>query len=203
MLKKTRIAMLMAGALFAGHAGAEMTSIDDAMWVNGSASGSQQLTAYYPDGSWHSMSPVELQLTAVSDDSSTTESLVSAESLGSTHATVFNPDGTSYNIVASELQFDLLEPTLVVLTDDTLAEQVTVFEPSGNSYSYEFAPIELAMLEPVEFAMLEPIDVIVMEEDIAIHPIAAIDEDADSRPTYVAQFVSPPEYTGILEETLS
>jgi hypothetical protein len=272
MFKKSRIAMLVAGALFAMQTGLAIGQTDDdaiSLSASASSSGPEQLTVFNPDGSSYSMTPVDVQvalavepdemwaqesalssgpqeltvfnpngssysiapievevamleptIVIAADESLWSDSLASDESVASDasvawdeslasdsasthHATVFHPDGTSYNIVSSDIEIAVLEPTLTVMADESLPEQVTVFEPSGQSYSYEYMPIEVAMLEPIDVVMLGPIDVLVMEEDITIQPIAVIDEDADTRPTYVAHFVSPPEYTGILEETLS
>ncbi len=107
--------------------------------------------------------------------------------------TVFNPDGSSYSIVPIETEVVLIEPVLSIAVNEPLPERLTVFEPNGMVYSYEFTPAE-----PV--AMLEPIDVAVMDDDVSIEPVALNDDDAMSEPTYVAHFVSPPSYTGILEE---
>src|SRR3989304_3220015 len=83
-------------------------------------------------------------------------------------------------------------------------EQITVFNPDGSSYSYEFTlvePVELS--EPIDVIAMEDdvsIDVAAMEDDVSIDPVALSDDDALSQPVYVAHFVSPPTYTGILEE---
>lgn len=95
-----------------------------------------------------------------------------------------------------EMDFVVLDPSLLIASDEPLPEHLTVFEPNGLVHSYEFTPVE-----PV--AMLEPIDVVAAEDNDSIEPVALSDEDADLRPTYVAHFVSPPSYTGILEEAIS
>ena len=105
-------------------------------------------------------------------------------------------------------------------------EQITVFNPDGSSYSYEFTLVEpVALSEPLDVIAMEDdasidvaaleydvsIDVIAMEDDVSINaaaleddvsidPVALSDDDALSQPVYVAHFVSPPTYTGILEE---
>ena len=72
-----------------------------------------------------------------------------------------------------------------------------MFEPNGLGYSaYSLTPVE-------QVTLVEPFDVVVMSDDISTEYLALIDEDAELRPTYVAHFVSPPEYTGLLEEALS
>ena len=60
MLKKNRIAMLVAAALFAAPTGAVLAHSDDAAWLDES-SGSQQLTMFNPDGSSYSITPVDIQ----------------------------------------------------------------------------------------------------------------------------------------------
>lgn len=214
MLKKTRIAMLVAGALFAAQTGAVLGQSDDAIWLDesSSSSGPQQLTVFNPEGSSYSMTPVEIQVAMEFDEiqvamesdeiqvAMASDASGSAESSVPEQVSVFHPDGLAYSITPVEVQIamvepDLPEPTLLVTADESLPQQLTVFEPSGLSYSYEFTPLDVTMLEFI--------DVIAMESDISIEPVALIDEDADLRPTYEAHFVSPPSYTGILEETLS
>jgi len=137
-----------------------------------------------PEGSY-SMRPAIAEDEAISWD----------ESSGSQQISVFNPDGSSYSIVPVEMDIAMLEPALTVAATEALPDQVTVFEPAGWSYSYEFTP-ELTLLEPIDL-------IIVMDDESSSEPVALIDEDADLRPTYTAHYASPPSYTGILEETLS
>lgn len=175
MFKRSRIAMLVAGALFAAQAGADLGQ-SDAMWSDG-----------FP--------PPE-------------------------QITVFNPDGSSYSIVPIEMDVVLLEPLLLIAANEPLPEHLTVFEPNGLIYSYEFTPIDpVAMWEPIDVVVMEsdisiePValsdedanafDVALMEDDVSIEAVALSDDDADVAPTYVAHFVSPPSYTGILDEEAS
>ena len=151
MFKRSRIAMLVAGALFAAQAGASMGQ----------------------------------------SDASLSDSFPPPEQL-----TVFNPDGSAYSIVPIEMNVVMLDPSLVIAANEPLPERLTVFEPNGLIYSYEFTPVE-----PV--AMLEPIDTVVMNDDVSIEPVALSDDDANAEPASVAQFVSPPSYTGILETAVS
>lgn len=190
MFKKTRIAVLVAGALCAAQAGAGVGQSDDVMWLDESALMSQQLTVFNRNGSSYSITPVEIQL-AMDSHASGGIDASAAEQL-----TVFSPNGTTYTIVpADEIQLTMIEPTLLMATDESLPQQLTVFEPGGTSYSYEFTPFDVAMLEPMY--------VFAADDDISIAPVVINDEDAKLRPTYVAHFVSPPMYTGLLEETLS
>ena len=180
MLKKNRIAIVVAGALFAAQTGLVMGQSEDGIGMDDPASSTQQLTVY-------------------------------------------NPDGSSYSMAALDLATGMLEPAIVAM-DESLPDQLTVFEPGGLSYSYELAPLEVALIDPVdawaaegdvlivplvvsdgEFPvfMTEPVVIVAMDQDASVAPLAVIDEDADLRPTYVAHFVSPPSYTGVLEEALS
>jgi hypothetical protein len=152
MLRKSRIAMLVAGTLFAMQAGAELVPSDDAISLDRSASSSQQVT-------------------------------------------VFNPGESHYSIVPGTIPVAISELAILIPADEPLPQQLTVFDPSGLSYSYEFTPVEVTILEPI--------DVIAMEDDVSIAPVVLSDEDAMLRPTYVAHFVSPPSYTGALEETIN
>ena len=132
--------------------------------------------------------------------------LSDSSSTSSQQLTVFNPDGSSYAITPVDIQVATIEPVLVASSepliiaapDGSLPDQVTVFDPSGLSYS---------LTSDVQYAMLEPMDVYVASDafmyDPTFEPVAAIDPDADSRPVYVAHFVSTPEWTGALEEGLS
>lgn len=151
MFKRSRIAMLVAGALFAAQAGADMGQ---------------------SDAIWSDRFPPPEQLT------------------------VFNPDGSAYSIVPIEMNVVVFDPSLLIAANEPLPERLTVFEPNGLIYSYEFTPVE-----PV--AMLEPIDIVVVYDDVSIEPVALSDDDANAEPAYVAHFVSPPSYTGILETTIS
>lgn len=189
MLKKSRIAMVVAGALFAAQAGAVPGPSDDVMWLDESSWGSQQLTVFNPDGSSYSITPVDVPVIVESDWSGL------AEYSAPDQITVFNPDGTSYSIVPENMALAVLDPVLLVAADGSLPQQLTVFEPGGVSYSYEFTPVQVTMFEPI--------DVFAMEDEISIAPVALSDEDAMLRPTYVAHYVSPPTYTGLLEETTS
>jgi hypothetical protein len=113
----------------------------------------------------------------------------SGESAGSTQITVFNPNGTSYSILTLGMDDIRLEPVLTAAVDESLPDQITVFEPDGLVYSYQFTP-------------LTPWDVDVVyvgDDDVFIAPLALTDDTA-SAPAYVAYFVSPPTYTGLLED---
>ncbi len=184
MFKRSRIAMLVAGALFAAQAGAELGQ-SEALWSDG-----------FP--------PPE-------------------------QITVFNPDGSSYSIVPIEMDVVSLEPILSIVANEPPPEHLTVFEPNGLIYSYEFTPVEpVVLLEPIDVVVMEDDvsidvvameddvsndvvameddvsnDVVAMEDDVSIDPVALNDDDALSQPVYVAHFVSPPSYTGILEEARS
>ena len=173
MFKRSRIAMLVAGALFAAQAGAELGQ-SEALWSEG-----------FP--------PPE-------------------------QITVFNPDGSSYSIVPIAMDVVSLEPILSIVANEPLPEHLTVFEPNGLVYSYEFTPVEpVVLLEPIDVVAMEDdvsIDVVAMEDDVSndiaaieddvsIEPVALSDDDALSQPVYVAHFVSPPSYTGILDEEAS
>ena len=173
MFKRSRIAMLVAGALFAAQAGADLGQ-SDAMWSDG-----------FP--------PPE-------------------------QITVFNPDGSSYSIVPIEMDVVLLEPLLLITANAPPPEHLTVFEPNGLIYSYEFTPVDpVAMWEPIDVVVMESdisiepvawsdedaVDVALVEDDVSIEAVALSDDDADAAPTYVAHFVSPPSYTGILDEEAS
>ena len=156
MLKKSRIPMVVASALFAAQAGI----------ASGNGFGQTDTL------SW-------------SDDAVASEQL-----------TVFNPDGSSYAIVPIALELATPDPIALIAADESVPDQLTVFEPNGLIYSYEFVSTD-------DVAMLEPMDLFLMDEDVALSPVALNDEDAMSRPTYVAYYVSPPTYTGILEEATS
>ena len=173
MLKRSRIAMLVAGALFAAQAGADVGQ-SDSIWSD-------------------SFPPPE-------------------------QITVFNPDGSSYSIVPIEMDVVSLEPILSIVANEPPPEHLTVFEPNGLIYSYEFTPVEpVVLLEPIDVVVMEDDvsidvvameddvsnDVVAMEDDVSIDPVALNDDDALSQPVYVAHFVSPPSYTGILEEARS
>lgn len=190
MLKKSHIAVLVAGALFTAQAGAAPGQFDDAIGWDESPAGSQQLTVFNPDGSAYSITPVEIPVILESDAGG-----AAAESLAPELVTVLDPDETSYSIVSGDIPLAMLEPVLLVAADEPLPQQVTVFEPGGLSYSYEFTPVEVTMLEPV--------DVVAWDDDISNAPVVLNDEDANLLPTYVAHFVSPPSYTGVLEERIS
>lgn len=191
MLKKSHIAVLVAGALFAAQAGAVPGQVDDAIGWDESSSGSQQLTVFNPDGTAYSITPLGSQVILESDASGT-----AAESSAQELVTVLDPDDTSYSIVPEGIPLAMLEPVFLVAADEPLPQQVTVFEPGGLSYSYEFTPVEVTILEPVEVVALD-------DDEISISPVAVSDEDAPLLPTYVAHFVSPPSYTGILEQRIS
>ena len=173
MFKRSRIAMLVAGALFAAQAGAELGQ-SEALWSDG-----------FP--------PPE-------------------------QITVFNPDGSSYSIVPIEMDVVWLEPLLSIVANEPLPEHLTVFEPNGLIYSYEFTLVEPVVLwEPIDVVAMEDDvsidviameddvsnDVVAMEDDVSIDPVALSDDDALPQPVYVAHFVSPPSYTGILDEEAS
>lgn len=189
MLKKSRIAMVVAGALFAAQAGAVPGPSDDAIWLDEPSGGSQQLTVFNPDGSSYSITPVDVQVILEPDWNGP------AEYSAPDQITVFNPDGTSYSFVPGNIPLAMLEPVLLAAADGPLPQQVTVFEPGGLSYSYNFTPVEVTMFGPI--------DVYAMEDKISIAPVVLSDEDAMLRPTYVAHYVSPPTYTGLLEERTS
>jgi len=146
MLKKSRIAMLVAGAMAAAQVGAVSSlSSPDAAWVNEYSSAEQ--------------------------------------------ISVFNPDGSSYSIVPAGIDIAQLEP-LLIAAHDSMPDQLTVFEPDGSVYSFAFTPV---------ITMWEPVDILVMEDDLWVAPVALMEENVVSHPTYVAHFVSPPAYTGLLE----
>ena len=148
MLKKSRIAMLVAGAMFAAQAGA-ISNLES------------------PDVAW-------------------ADEFASAEQI-----TVFNPDGSSYSIIPG-FEVAQLDPLWLTVGAESMPEHVTVFEPGGWVYTVEFTPL---------LTMWEPVDVIVMDDDVSVAPLAFIEENSVSRPTYVARYVSPPTYTGLLEES--
>ena len=168
MFKRSRIAMLVAGALFAAQAGAN-PGYSEAMWSD-------------------SFPPPE-------------------------QITVFNPDGSSYSYEFTLVEpVALSEPIDVIAVEDDVSIDVAAMEDDVS--------IDVAALEDdasIDVAALEydvSIDVIAMEDDVSINaaaleddvsidPVALSDDDALSQPVYVAHFVSPPSYTGILEEARS
>ena len=147
MFKKSHIAMLVAGGLFAGQAGA-VSSLDS------------------PDVAW-------------------IDDLSSAEQI-----TVFNPDGSSYSLISTGIAVAHLDPLLLTASDESMPDQLTVFEPNGQSYSMEFTPV---------LTLWQPIDLYVMAEDEAVSSLPLISEAPVATSTYVAHYVSPPTYTGLLE----
>ena len=147
MLKKSRVAMLVAGAMFAAQAGA-ISNLES------------------PDVAW-------------------ADELAFAEQI-----TVFNPDGSSYSIIPG-FELTQLDPTLLTAGTESMPEHLTVFQPDGGVYSVAFTPL---------LTRWEPVDLIVMDGDVSIAPLVLIEENAVSGPTYVAHYVSPPTYTGLLEE---
>ena len=149
MFRKSRIAMLVAGAVFATQAAAVSGSFES------------------PDVAW-------------ADEFSSASQI-----------TVFNPDGSSYSIIPAGVEIAQLEPVLLTAGTESMPDQLTVFEPDGSVYSYEFTPVLTAW---------EPMEILVLEEDMSIAPLAVIGEVPVAGPTYVAHFVSPPTYTGLLEE---
>jgi len=206
MFRKSRIAMLVAGALFTAQTGLVLANADDdaiAFSESSSSLAPEQVTVFNPDGSSYTMTSGDTLIALESDAMAWDDSWSSS---GSQQLTVFNPDGSAYSIAPVSIEVAMLEPAVIAMADDSLPQQMTVYEPSGFSYSYELTPADLAMVASIDednIFVTEPVIVAFMDEDTSIAPLAVIDEDADLRPTYVAHFVSPPEYTGILEESLS
>jgi hypothetical protein len=201
--------MLVAGALLTAQTGLVLAHTDDDMMSSNeslSSSEPQQVTVFNPDGSSYTMSSGDT-LIASSSDSDAIAWDDSSSWSGSEELTVFNPDGSSYAIAPVSVDVAVLEPAIIVAADESMPDQVTVYEPGGLSYSFEMVPVEVALISPMEidemYASIEPTSDILAYEDTTFTPLAVIDEDADLRPTYVAHFVSAPEYTGILEENLS
>ena len=117
---KSRISMLVAGALFTAQAGA-MSDV----WQPDAASldvvsPAQQISVYSPDGLTYAVVPAEQLM-------------------------VFEPDGliVSYDIAP------VVESSYVVLSDQYASpELLTVFSPDGSLY--EVAPNGLALPEPID-----------------------------------------------------
>ncbi len=131
------------------------------------------------------------QAAAVSGNLESSDVAWADEFSSASQITVFNPDGSSYSIIPAGVEIAQLEPVLWIQGSESMPDQLTVFEPDGSVYSYEFTPVLTAW---------EPVDVLVIEDDMSIAPLALIEEVPVSSPTYVAHFVSPPTYTGLLEE---
>jgi hypothetical protein len=132
---KSRISMLVAGALLTAQAGA-MADV----WQPDAASldvisPSQQIAVFSPDGLTYAVVPAEQLM-------------------------VFEPDGliVSYDIAPA------LESSYVVLSDQYAApELLTAFNPNGSSY--ELAPNGLVLSEPLDVvAYLTAADVYKMAE---------------------------------------
>ena len=153
MLKKSGMAILVAGALFAANASAH-----------------------------------DMMRSSATDDWSASEQL-----------TVFDPDGSSYSITPVEIEVSSMDPALFIasLDEQSPPEQLTLFDTDGMVYSYEFVPAnEVALIQPSDWYAFSDD----ATDDMSAYAISFDDEDASSTP-YVAHFyVSPPTYTGVLEE---
>lgn len=95
--------------------------------------------------------------------------------------TVFNPDGSAYSMVPIEISIEL-----VALSDEDAIDLALMEDESS--------------VEQVALSDEDAIDVALTEDDFSVEQVALSDDDADAASTYVAHFVSPPTYTGILEE---
>jgi hypothetical protein len=94
--------------------------------------------------------------------------------------------------VPVEVEIATLVPLLFIAANEPLPEHLTVFEPNGLVYSYDFTPVD-------QVTIVEPIDVYAMADD----PVILSDEGTDLRPTYVVYYVSSPTFAGFLEDSSS
>lgn len=186
MFKRSRIAMLVAGALFAAQAGAH-AGYSEAIWSD-SFPLPEQITVFNPDGSSYSIVPI----------------VVAANEPLPEHLTVFEPDGLIYSY-----EFTLVEPVAmlepidaVAMEDDVSIGPVALSDEDANAFDVALMEDDIS-IERVALSDEDAFDVALMEDDVSIEPVALSDEDADAAPVYVAHFVSPPTYTGILEEAIS
>jgi hypothetical protein len=104
--------------------------------------------------------------------------------------TAFDSDGAAYNVTLIDLEVAYLEPTEVSIDDQVLPDQLTVFQPNGDVHSYMFTPQEPTLI-------VEPLDTIAMDDDFSV---VAFSDDSSAPLTYVADYISPPTYTGILDQ---
>lgn len=171
MLKKTCIALLTAGALFATQAGAAITQSDDEAFVwdeSSYHSGPQQLTVLNPDGSSYSLTPVGIEMEIAMLEPIL--QLPANEPLPD-QLTVFEPSGVSYTY-----EFTLAEGTtpfdIVALEDGTLILPLAL---SDDGF-------------------------MVIEDENSLGSVALNNDQIDLHPIYIVQLISPPSYSVLPED---
>lgn len=123
--------------------------------------------------------------------------------------TVFNPDGSSWSITPmQQVQIGIPESLILIAADMPLPERLTVFEPNGDSYAYEFISLEVVLWDAIDVAVVdddmfnvvaasdgdfalveidEPI-LIALADDVSIEHVVSID-DAEFHPENIVHFV--------------
>ena len=112
MLKRSRIAMLVAGALFAAQAGADLGQ-SDAIWSD-TFPPPEQLTVFNPDASSYSIVPIEMDVALLEPFL-----LIVANEPLPERLTVFEPNGSIYSYEFTPVDpVPMLEPIDVVVMEE-------------------------------------------------------------------------------------